>query len=296
MSYKLPLLKESLIPITTQDLINIGAIPSIDPTKKVAIVIDSFLRDKCLLILLKSIFQFAPHYKIYITDQGIYSKEKDALFCLLRVAGHTIINCGFDAGLGQCHKKIVEFVTEPYLFFCHEDSLFTYKTNLESMVNIIKLNRYRISWLSPSTPLFDNPSHLLLKNLNLTITPLEEEFKNSPRAPFICDYAGNQGLVKLTLFSAIQYDSQFKMDETLDLMLNMKFNTVNRAAITNQSILWHQEPCENPIYLLYKHREWYYNQLLRTKWQFVSINGEKIKRDNTKFLYVMDTNKRGVKI
>ena len=289
MSYKLQLLKESLIPITTQDLINIGPIPSIDPTKQVAIVIDSFLRDKCLLILLKSIFQFAPHYKIYITDQGIYSKEKDALFCLLKVAGHTIINCGFDAGLGQCHKKIVEFVTEPYIFFCHEDALFTSKTNLESMVNIIKLNRYRLGWLSPSS-LFNQPSHLLLKNLNLAITPLEVEFKNSHRDPFICDIAGTQGLVKSTLFSSIQYDAQFKMNETLDLMLNMKFNTVNRVAITNQSILWHQEPCENPIYLQYRHREWYYDQLLRTKWQFTSINGRKIKRDNTKFLYVMEEN------
>jgi glycosyltransferase involved in cell wall biosynthesis len=289
MPYQLPIITESLMPMDKKAVENL-IIPKVE-TKDVGIVFDSFLRDKLVFNLIESICKYAPGYRMYIADQGIFDPIKNLLYQRLEEKGHKIIYCGFDSGVARCRNEAIKQATEPYVFLCDGDNIFIPQTNLEKLKDLMK-SRFTLYWLAGLEVIDDKPmyyeNNLAIKDRVVHYTSQTEEFKKSNKDVFMVDMTMNQGLVKTKLFNIVKYDSRMMLAEHLDLFLQIQTKTKYKVGITKLSSIGNQNiKIDNPIYNKYRGRNKLFWQYYIEKWGIDYVNDWKIETPDNKLEYIL---------
>lgn len=106
--------------------------------KDVGIGITTFLRSTSLYRLIESIEEYLPNYKMYIVDQAKPTKFKEALYAGLKSQGHVIKYADYDCGISKARSVVHSIVEEPYIAWMQDDFIATDRTNLQSMLNVLK--------------------------------------------------------------------------------------------------------------------------------------------------------------
>jgi len=289
------LLADTLLPITDEQLSELKIVsPSRDNI--IAVVFDNFLRDQAIFNLIQSIFLYQPGVKIYIAEQSVYHPNTQKLYDMMIEKGHEIIYCGFDCGISVARNTAIKKVNEPYIFVADSDNLFTKKTKLKKLINILeknpelgflslyeydddKLNPYEINLVRKEDKLF-------YENISL-----DDEIRNNDF--FYCDYTMNVGMSRKELFDEVVYDNEMKLAEHLDFFLQIKYNTkwkvgcATKISINNQNI-----PLKNELYDQYRCRNKMYWKLYINKWHLTEINKYILSAER----YVTDIETKPIKI
>lgn len=276
----LPLIAETLLPIKSEDLESLIVIPP-DKNNQIGIVFDNFLREELVLCLIKSIFKYAPGVKLYISDQSIYHRNTDKLYSKLREAGHEITYCGFDCGISVARNRSIYKVKEPYIFLCDGDNLFSEKTNLNALLDI--LNKYNNIGLISLLESRNGEVHHYEINIELenNMVKYEDVHKDTIiRRGDInwCDYTLNTGLCRKELFNEVSYDEEMKLAEHLDFFMQIKYKSHWKVAtaldieIQNQNLR-----IDDPVYKAYRTRNKLYWSYYIKKWNITHIAGLEFK-------------------
>lgn len=268
----LPLISETIIPINSQELEHLIIIPP-KVNNQIAIVFDNFLRDQITFNLIKSIFQFCPGVKLYISDQSVFNPVTNELYTRLIQNGHCVIYCGFDCGISVAKNRAISIVTEPYIFTCDSDNIFTEKTNLESLIPILQ-NNDRLGYLN----LLESRNGIKIEyeiNLSLenkTIIYNNAHINENPNELLFCDYTTNEGLFKKEIFQDVKFDEEMKLAEHLDFFMQLKYRSQWKVAYTALAAIDNQNiKIDNQDYQAYRNRNKIYWQLYFKKWNIDSI-------------------------
>jgi hypothetical protein len=268
----LPLISETILPIDPKELEGLIIIPpKID--NQIAIVFDNFLRDQLMFNLIKSIFQYCPGVKLYISDQSVFNPVTMDLYNNLIKCGHSITYCGFDCGISIAKNRAISMVTEPFIFTCDSDNLFTEKTNLKSLIPILMSND-KLGYLNLKE-LRNNVKIEYEINLSLennTIIYNNAHINDISDELLFCDYTTNEGLFKREIFKDVKFDEEMKLAEHLDFFMQLKYNSQWKVAHTVLAEIDNQDiKIENPDYQAYRNRNNVYWQLYIEKWNINSI-------------------------
>lgn len=268
----LPLISETIIPINPLELENLKIIPP-KLNNQIAIVFDNFLRDQITFNLIKSIFLFCPGVKLYISDQSVFNPVTNELYTKLIQNGHCVIYCGFDCGISVAKNRAISNVTEPYIFTCDSDNIFTEKTNLESLIYILQRNK-KLGYLN----LLETRNGIRIEyeiNLSLennTIIYNNAHIDENPNELLFCDYTTNEGLFKKEIFQDVKFDEEMKLAEHLDFFMQLKYNSPWKVAYTTLSAIDNQDiKIDDVNYLAYRNRNTIYWQLYTKKWNIDCI-------------------------
>ena len=272
------MLTESLLQISEKEA-ELFTVVSPSKENNIGIVISHFLRDKCLVKTIESIFKYAPGVKLYIADQSIYNKALMKVYDKLIKSGHEVYFVGFDAGLGKSRNYAVQKVKEPYIFWTDNDILFTEETNLQKAIDVLEAHP-TIGFVGLQERDGNEINHyevdLEIKNNAVIYTDAWKNPKNQKENYLKCDMVINDVMARKKVFNNAIWDDRLKLAEHLDFFLNVKYHTKWKVACIN-SFLNHQETEKDNNYNMYRSRTKFFWQYYIQKWDINILDGTNYK-------------------
>lgn len=216
--------------------------------KDTAILIMTFLRDDALFACVKSIRENYPDIAIFIADTGHESKIKTD-FCIEHKC--TLFNIGFDAGV--CRMKNEGFERLPdnfrYVFVCEDDIVFTAKTKLERLREILE-SRNRIGIAGCRVKKIeakmakdqDYEATLQIEDDTIRLERIDKPKwkKKGGMQYFLCDIVSNVFMMRREIWNQVKWDERYKTTpEHTDFFLLIKYNTDWQVAFVDSVSMEH---------------------------------------------------------
>ena len=253
---------------------------------KLAILICTFLRDDKMAKCINSILENCKvSYKIYLSDSGIQTKEKDILYNRLKSQGHKVLLVPFDFPPQVARNHLISKMTEAYVLKIDDDFLIDEDTKISEMVELMDKNM-EIDLLgmcvkSPdfiSKYIFDisinemNNDWLMDNHGSWTIHTHESGLKYH-----FCDLTPDCFIARREIFPDCNWDENYHVGEGMhaDFFFQIKFSTNYKVAYCPNSIMKHQKHCSEQDSLVYRHmrhRKAGNEIKLRRKWNIATLN------------------------
>lgn len=273
---KVPLLSETILPITQEELETFKPVPP-KKNNNVAIIMSHFLRDKILLTTLNSIFEYQPGYKVYIADQGVYNENLEKLYKILKENGHEVVYAGYDAGISRCRNLLVNKSTEPYIYWQDDDDCFLADTDLSKTIKILEKNPEIgvVGLQAYVNGKIEHYEHFIsIENRKINYIPA---WNNSEKSITYCDMVLNNSMARRDIFKEITWDERLKLAEHLDFFLQLKYKTNWKVAYTNVFIKNQGIKIDDQNYKLFRGRNVYFWQYYIQKWDVDYIHNLEFK-------------------
>ena len=197
----------------------------------VTFIIKTFKRYEALERLLFSIKKFCPRAKVFIGDDSeknfnveYYKNLWNKLDMFIKP---TAYNLPFDSGISYGRNKLVKYAETPYILLLDDDFVFTEKTNIEKMIEIIKTDK-NIGIVGGSV-LDDGTQkrhfeHLLEKKGRILyhIKDGDNYYNLSGYKVKETGCVLNFALIRKEVFNDVIWDDDLKVSEHTDFYLKMK--------------------------------------------------------------------------
>ena len=206
------------------------------------VLITTFLRDDALFACVESIRKVYPDIAVFIADTGYESKRKSD-FCLENKC--TLFNIGFDAGVCTMKNKGLEQIPDNfrYVFVCEDDIIFTSKTQLEKLRDILE-SQSQIGIMGclvkrigeKVIKIQDYEAMLRIEKDTIWLEKIKEpKWKKAARIKyFLCDIVSNVFMMRRKIWQQIKWDEQYKTTpEHTDFFLLLKHNTDWKVGFTD---------------------------------------------------------------
>jgi len=212
-----------------------------------AILVTTFLRDKCLFRCIESIRKYYPEIVVFIGDNGDSDKEKSK-FC--RQQQCKLFQLPFDLGVSGVRNESIKLIPKKYknIVICEDDIIFTEGTKLEGWKEILdkkeavgivggllKADEVKEQHYEANTRI-ENDTHYIEK------IEYPEWKKLGKMRYFLCDLILNVFMMRRAVWDECQWDNQFKTAfEHSDFFLRIKRDTPWKVAYTPDVWMYHKK-------------------------------------------------------
>jgi GT2 family glycosyltransferase len=105
--------------------------------ESVDIIIKTFMRGACLRRLVASILDRYPRAHLNIADDSDPDADTREYYAGLEAQGHQVLVLPFNVGISAGRNALVARTTRPFLLFLDDDFVFTERTRIETMVEVM---------------------------------------------------------------------------------------------------------------------------------------------------------------
>jgi len=236
---------------------------------KVTAIIKAFERPQSLINLYHSIRKCYPELKIIIVDDS-----KDDMDTSIFDNNVEYIRTEFDIGLSAGRNLAVSKVKTPYFVLLDDDFLFSEKTKLEKMLEVLETTDFKIvsgGVCNYGTQFVDFKGLLRIKNGDLQL--LNGNFKKHKSGYKVYDYVLNFFMAKTQTVIENKWDDSLKLGEHEDYFFRMKKNKVLITDVSDDIIIEHhpEKASGDKEYRAYRDRVFGYQKQAAEKNGYNSI-------------------------
>ena len=262
---------------------------------KLGILIHTFLRDEKMVQCVNSVLDNLKvvDYKIYLSDGGIMTDEKEIFYKKLENLGHKVMLVPFDFPPQVIRNYFISIMKEEeYVLKMDDDFVIDKDTKITETVYFLEMHKkdnfdpIDLLGMSVKSPEFTSKYIFDVENNNGNWT-----WRNHGNWKCInsikgykynllwhyCDMTPDCWIARTSIFPECNYDEKFHVGEGMhaDFFLNIKYNTDYKVAYCTNSVMKHLKHGGQQDQLLYRHmrhRKAGNETRLRKKWNIQGLN------------------------
>ncbi len=222
--------------------------------KDTAVIITPMLREKMLEKCLRSIREFYPKIRIFVSSSG-YESEKLNLLC--NELDCTLVKVPFDSGVCRARNEAMDRLPEDvkYVLILEDDIIFNSKSNIERLREILE-KRETIGIVGcrierENGDLQEYEGNLTLDKDNVYVRKVaKKQWKLIGESRYIqCDIVINVFMMRKEVWNDIRWDENYHTTpEHTDFFLMVKQNTNWKVAYTDSVTLEHHRSRDSQYY------------------------------------------------
>jgi len=199
--------------------------------ENIAVIIHTFLRDEALNRCINSVKKHIKNYRLYISDAGFMTDEKEKLYKELECQGHKIVLLFHDTNWTVGRNELVKLVEEKYIFYLDDDFVITEDTNIDLLKGQLK------GKVGVAGSAIRIRGKILEYNFQVEGKP--GDIKYVPSNGHV-DVIANCFLAKKEVFSEDRWDKNLNVGSGhSDFFLNLKFKTDWKVVFCPECIVDH---------------------------------------------------------
>jgi len=253
---------------------------------ELAVLVHTFLRDEKMVKCINSILQKIPYAKIYLSDGGVQTKDKESYYKVLKHYGHEVLLMPFDIGTAVSRNILLEKITEKYVMKIDDDFVITNKTKIDEMIELLDnvkdihlLGMAVASEKRKSPYIFNIHKRKRGELFDYELRHFDWQLKRFKDLTYVyCDVTPDCFIARRSIFPECNWDEQYHIGEGqhTDFFFQLKYMFNKKVAYTDDSLMKHLKHDPNDedsiVYKKLRVRKAANNIKLRKKWDINNIN------------------------